>query len=567
MRKFFYHSVFLGFTFILLTGTRPVFSQGFSPETRNNLMQVLQHFQNDPAHPFVGGITASIKVDDLAEWQGATGFASRNIDASNNLLPGGIPFTTATLSRTYSVTKTFTAALVLELAKAGVFSLDNPVSNFIPLSLINPDLNSSVTIRQLLAHESGYSDFLENINLQIAVAAQPTRVWSPFEVLTFAQQVNVPGATRKYSSTNYIILGSIVEAATHKPIEQHFRERFFNPLHLNSMYLAGREPIGIHGTLADPHDNISALNPVFQATGQPTFPDAFTNIRVFPFIAIESISFTSGGIVSNARDLAEWGSALFGARATSVQTRNQMVNSISNTPDEDGDFLGYGIWRTTKISSTDVFLGHDGNATGYRSVMFYQPDRKLTLVVLTNFHGANLYDIAKALYEALPDFTCGNHNENKIVVCKNGNTQCIPRAAASNLIHKGATLGPCYRRHNDRGDEENEDDDHSGEGHHSNGHDEMSAKKVGEENVTGNISLTAFPNPFSNEAMISVKNSRGRIQIDLVNANGQVVNNIFNGVMEGERTFKVSTSKLPSGLYTIRLRTTETIISQKILKK
>src|SRR3982751_3244006 len=163
MRKLFYHyGILCGIAFILLGASQPVLSQGFSPETRNNLMQVLQHFQNDPAHPFVGGITAAIKIDDLAEWQGASGFASRNIDASNNLLSGGTPFSTSTLSRAYSVTKSFTAALVLELAKEGIFSLDNPVSNFIPLSLINPGLNSSVTIRQLLAHESGYSDFLDN---------------------------------------------------------------------------------------------------------------------------------------------------------------------------------------------------------------------------------------------------------------------------------------------------------------------------------------------------------------------------------------------------------------------
>jgi len=546
MRKLFYPAIRFSIVFILLVGTQPVFSQGFSPETRNNLMQVLQHFQNDPAHPFIGGISAAIKIDDLAQWQGATGFASRNIDASNNLLPGGTPMTSATLLRAYSVTKTFTAALVLELAREGVFSLDNPVSNFIPLSLINPGLNSSVTIRQLLAHESGYSDFLENIQLQIAVAAQPTRVWTPFEVMTFAQQDGVPGATRKYSSTNYIILGSIVEAVTHKPIEQYFRERFFNPLQLNSMYLAGREPIGTHGTLADPHDNISALNQVFLFTGQPTFPDAFTNIRVFPFTAIESISFTSGGIVSNARDLAEWGSALFGARATSVQTRDQMVNSISNTPDEDGDFLGYGIWRTTKISSTDVFLGHDGNATGYRSVMFYQPEKKLTIAIITNFHGANLYDIAKALYEALPDFTCGN-NENKIVVCKNGNTQCIARPAATNLISKGATLGPCN------------------DGHANN---LVAFKKAEEEeNEPGNILLNTYPNPFSSETTILVKHVIGRIQLDLVNDNGQVVRNIFKGVVEGDRTFKLSAEKLQSGLYTVRLVTNEKSLSQKVVIK
>jgi D-alanyl-D-alanine carboxypeptidase len=70
----------------------------------------------------------------------------------------------------YSVTKTFTAALVLELAKEEVFSLQDPVSKFIPfLNAINPDLSSSVTIHQLLIHEKGYSSYSDEQMLQIAV--------------------------------------------------------------------------------------------------------------------------------------------------------------------------------------------------------------------------------------------------------------------------------------------------------------------------------------------------------------------------------------------------------------
>ena len=80
-------------------------AQGFSPQTQNRLQQVLQSFQDDPS--FVGGISAAINVDGLAQWEGATGYAARNVDANNNLLPGGIPFTTSTLSRIFSITKTF----------------------------------------------------------------------------------------------------------------------------------------------------------------------------------------------------------------------------------------------------------------------------------------------------------------------------------------------------------------------------------------------------------------------------------------------------------------------------
>src|SRR5581483_6516439 len=108
--------------------------------------------------------------------------------------------------------------------------------------------------------------------------------------------------------------------------------------------LAGRESISNRGYLAAPHDNISAFNPIFLQTGQPTFPDTFTNISRFPMDAIVSLAFTGGGIVSNVRDIAEWGNALFSGRATGKKVLDTMLNSISSIPDEDGDRLGYGVF-------------------------------------------------------------------------------------------------------------------------------------------------------------------------------------------------------------------------------
>ncbi len=142
---------------ILLTSLLS-YEQGFSPQVQKRFQNVIDSFQNNPANPFIGGISVAIKVNDLALWQGATGYAARKVDDQNNLVPGGTPFTINTLSRIYSITKTFTAPLVLELAKEGVFRLEDPVSKYIPLNLINPGLDGSVTIKQLLAHESGYSN-------------------------------------------------------------------------------------------------------------------------------------------------------------------------------------------------------------------------------------------------------------------------------------------------------------------------------------------------------------------------------------------------------------------------
>jgi len=231
-----------GFLFVILSvATLFIRAQGFSPQVQNHLQKIIDSFQNNPANPFIGGMSVAIKVDGLALWQGATGYAARNVDAQNNLLPGGTPFTIHTSSRIYSVTKTFTASLVLELAKEGAFRLDDSIGLYIPVKAINPGLNSKVTIRQLLAHESGYSDYVDEFDLQVAVAAQPTHVWTPFEMLTFVHQVSEPGAVLHYSSTNYVLLGALIESVTGKHVEDFYRKRFFEPLGLHSMYLAIRE--------------------------------------------------------------------------------------------------------------------------------------------------------------------------------------------------------------------------------------------------------------------------------------------------------------------------------------
>ncbi|MEP6949277.1 MAG: serine hydrolase [Ginsengibacter sp.] len=543
-----------GLLFIFLYGILlSTNGQGFTPQVQSQLQKVIDSFQNNPANPFVGGMSVAIKVDGLALWQGATGYAARNVDAQNNLLPGGIPFTIHTLSRIYSVTKTFTASLVLELAKQGVFKLDDSVSMYLPIKAINPGLNSQVTLRQLLAHVSGYSDYVDEFDLQVAVAAQPTHIWTPFEMLTFVHQVSEPGVVLHYSSTNYIILGAIIEAVTGKHVEDLYRKRFFGPLGLHSMYLAIREEKGARGVLASPHDNISAFNPVFQQTGQPVFPDTFTNISQFPLTAIASLAFTGGGIISDAKDLADWSSDLFSGRATGKSIINTMLASISSAPDEDGDRLGYGLILSTKISSTDIFIGHDGNAPGYRSVMFYQPDKKLTLVILTNFHGADIYAIAKALYASIPDFTCGDKKDDNITICFRGKDLCLPRPLASWFIFHGALLGKCAEC--------------SAPVVKSNSNVELNTKLKILEEVQG--APRTFPNPFTNTVSFSFKtNKSGPASLRLYDINGKLVATIFNASLQKDMTQKVNFdgSKLPAGIYISRLQTVSGSTEQKLVK-
>ncbi len=491
-----------------------------------------------------------ISVDGIAKWQGTTGFAARNINGQNALLSGGTPMIPNSLSRIFNVTKTFTAALVLDLANEGVLSLDDPVSAYFPLNVVNPHLVPSVTLRQLLAHESGYSDHTTEPRLQVAVASDPKHEWTAYEAIPFVHQVDLPGLKRRYSSTNYIILGAIIENVTGQKIEQHFRDRFFDPLNLSSMYFAGREAQQSPGILVTPHGNISEFNPVFLAAGQATFPNAYTNNSRFPLNAVVSLAFTGGAIVSNASDLAEWGNALFSGKATSASTLKTMLNSVSSTPDENGDYLGYGILSNRKISSTDYFIGHNGSSAGYRSVMMYQPDRKMTIAILTNFTGTDPYTIAKKLYEVLPDLSCqgGNSKEVKIPLCKSGKDVCVARNAAGVEINNGALLGTCR----------------------SNGRSPLKelVRTIADEKHKAAIGFTLSPNPVRNQATMRFTAPRyGRTSLNLYDLHGRIARAIFSGnLQKGEtKQLVIQSAGLPAGTYICRLQTPDGIIQKNLV--
>ncbi len=536
-------------------------AQGFSPQVQARLQHIIDSFQNHSDTALIGGISAAINVDGLALWKGATGYAARNIDAQNNLLPGGTHLTTDTLFRIYSVTKTFTAALTLELAHEGVFNLDDPESKYLPwIPIANPGLNPNVTIRQLLAHESGYSDYLTEPNLQVAFAFDPTHIWTPAEILSFVHQIAPPGPPRVYSSTNYILLGAIIEAATGIPVEQLFRERYFNKLHLNSMYLAGREAIGDRGNLAAPHDNISPFDPIFLATGQPTFPDTITNISRLPSIGTESLAFTSGGIVSNVVDLTKWGNDLFGGRATSKAVLDTMLNSIPPYGDVDGDHLGYGIFYNTKISATDTFIGHAGFALGYESIMYYQPNRKMTIAVLINNAMADRYAIARMLYAALPDFLCGE-KEKRIEVCFQGYSACLPRVAAGFLTKYGAYLGGCVGC---KGAIENTDSLLTTVLSPS----ELAYLGIPKVTSSGKNELTAYPNPISKSAVLSFNVAQsGMTSLRIYDMSGRQVSLLFNGMAESGvvRQVHFNANNLPPGVYVAHLQTKDGTIQKKLV--
>jgi CubicO group peptidase (beta-lactamase class C family) len=136
--------------------------------------------------------------------------------------------------RIASVTKTFVATVVLQLAAEGRLGLDDQVERWLPGMVPN---GRSITLRELLNHSSGLFDYDQDEAWVTARISDPGREWSPRELLAVAfshPPIFAPGSDWSYSNTNYILLGLVVEAATGTTLAAQLQARLFAPLALGA---------------------------------------------------------------------------------------------------------------------------------------------------------------------------------------------------------------------------------------------------------------------------------------------------------------------------------------------
>jgi hypothetical protein len=149
------------------------------------------------------GVLVYIEVPGYEKWRIPMGFFDdskfRPLNTNDKFIIG-------------SVSKTFTATIILQLMEEGLIDLDAPVINYLPIEGLGEeyDLNS-ITVRQLLKHESGIADFIDIPAFTNRMISDPTTPISMFDILSYVVQYRdplfPPGTSFEYSSTNYYLLG------------------------------------------------------------------------------------------------------------------------------------------------------------------------------------------------------------------------------------------------------------------------------------------------------------------------------------------------------------------------
>jgi CubicO group peptidase (beta-lactamase class C family) len=278
-------------------------------------------------------------------WEEALGIASA--DPQDAATPGH-------QYRIGSITKTFTAVLVLQLRDEGRLELDAPLRDLLPEAPVGP------TVRQSLAHLSGFQreppgDIWETMR-------PPTRE-ELIAGLEDAELVLRPAFRWHYSNLAFGLLGELVERRRGSPYGDVLRERVFEPLGLSRTTLVPEPPVA-RGYLVEPYSD---------------------GLRPEPDVVVPETTAAMGQLWSTTGDLARWGSFLAaGDDAVLARSTLDEMTLVQTMVDARRWTLGWGLGLELVRRGDRVFAGHGGAMPGFLAALVIERETGIGAAVLTN---------------------------------------------------------------------------------------------------------------------------------------------------------------------------------------
>lgn len=270
-----------------------------------------------------------------------------------------------------SLTKQFTAVLILQLQEDGLIDIKNPISTY--LREFKDPTWSEITVHHLLTHTSGFGSYTSNPNFDKSIA------YADQEMFEFIKHPLLfkPGTDWSYSNSGYFLLGKIAERVAGSDYGTLLNENIFKPLNMSSSsfsmeWLDERWAKGYHRTIA--------------------------GLKPMPTYSLETL-FSTGGIYATAGDLYIWTQALEGNKLltdTSKETLYQPVKNdyacglyIKKGRDEDGNKFERHF--------------HGGIIQGYHLFMLKRVPQKQVIILLDNYHNQEIQTIKNRIWSILED--------------------------------------------------------------------------------------------------------------------------------------------------------------------
>ncbi|GJM33832.1 MAG: hypothetical protein DHS20C18_28330 [Saprospiraceae bacterium] len=337
----------------------------------------------------VKGLSAALRLPDGSIWADASGVSEENPE---------VPMTADHRLCMGSVSKTLIAATVLDLYEEGLFSLDDNLSHF---GLIYNNVDSNVTIRQLLQHRSGIYNYTGHPLFNPTLQSNPNIHFSLEQIVTqfVANPVFAPGASFSYSNTNYQLLALVIESVTDSAFYEVVRARIIDPLQLEQTFLPAEEgwqsPVG-HIWLDTNGDQIV-----------DDFHQVFTT-----WTALLSAVAAPGGYFTTPSDLVEWIYQMHAGNLLEQTTIDEMHQTVTtNLP--GGSRYGLGITRRSFLNN--IAWGHGGDIS-YASQAFYFPEKGISIAVQDNDATAVSWDLdgtMRALLQECMDYEAAHPTANE----------------------------------------------------------------------------------------------------------------------------------------------------------
>jgi CubicO group peptidase (beta-lactamase class C family) len=307
---------------------------------RNRLDQVANSFT--PQNAFMGAVL--VAKDDQLLLNKGYGMASQE---------WSIPNSPETKFRIGSVTKQFTATLILLLQEDGKLKITDPVNKYIPTA---PQSWEKITIANLLGHTSGIPSFTDMKEFPVW-SASPRNAEDEMALVKDKPLEFAPGSQFKYSNSNFEVLGRIIEKASGKKYGDLLKERIF-------------EPVGMKESGLDSDDLVLAK----RAEGYMPGPKGIVVARSESM----SVPWAAGSIYTTTGDLLKWERALFGGKVLSADSLKTMT-----TPGLGNYGTGVGIFDHGGVKTVE----HGGGIEGFNANLMYAPEQHITVVVLSNVNG------------------------------------------------------------------------------------------------------------------------------------------------------------------------------------
>jgi CubicO group peptidase (beta-lactamase class C family) len=342
-------------------------AQKFEPISRSDtptVQRVIDSFdkqlEEEHLRDTVGSLSAIVFIGNEIAWSRAFGKADNE---------KGIDAGVGTVYRIGSISKTFTAYLMMLLVQDGTIGLDESIAKYLPeikqLKWKEGSDTNEITFRELASHTGGLA---MEPGLWDA-AAGPIREWEN-KVLSSIPTTDVtfsPGTKFSYSNIGYGILGLALSRAAHKPFMQMVENRIFKPLHMiSSFYII---PAGYEDRVAVG----------YHWNGFGGKPDGEVAKAEY---AGRGYKVPNGGIYTTTGDLARFIMAQYSDSDRLAKKYREMMQTIQ-TPGEGKYGYGFGLDVIYPEGGSKI-AGHDGSVAGYTAFMVFSPGSKVGTIVMRN---------------------------------------------------------------------------------------------------------------------------------------------------------------------------------------